>query len=401
MTQPSGRVCGVSARFRTYLRASPIFCIVDTVLLLIRLVLYRLSGLPLRLAAREVKNARFDEAEVQSAEGGFQALQNLTFVRWLLFGLGTLPQAVKLIVLGNVPWTKVWGLFFLSSFLVLEVVFWMASGSERGDGDSESYEMVERGEQQGVDAVETQVMRVLESIVRFSDTPLGKVKRSKDNLAIMDRIGALLATVLHNALLMYALHQLWHRGFDFTGTLTGEIPSLWVMLSFPVVGVYVLAIGLVTVIIVSPLVWGFNFYFLEKLPAFLFLLLALLTIYFCVAAVVLSITFGLELLGHRGIEILTGWVYEMVVPYVILAFLYKVGWRLFDSQPLRLKLGLLDGERCYRPYPEFSLKEEENEIVAVLAFLGFVATLMLCVCWYGFRFNPAETCNPGLTGVFG
>ena len=109
MTQPYGRVCGLSAQFRTYLRISPIFCLLDTVVLLIRLGLDRTNDLPWRAAAREVKNARFDEEEVQTAEGGFQALEDLIFVRWLLFSLGTVPQAVKLAALGNVPWTKAWG----------------------------------------------------------------------------------------------------------------------------------------------------------------------------------------------------------------------------------------------------------------------------------------------------
>lgn len=37
----------------------------------------------------------------------------------------------------------------------------------------------------------------------------------------------------------------------------------------------------------------------------------------------------------------------------------------------------------------------------VLIFVSFLYTVVLCVCWYAFRYNPAGTVNPGWTRVFG
>jgi hypothetical protein len=37
----------------------------------------------------------------------------------------------------------------------------------------------------------------------------------------------------------------------------------------------------------------------------------------------------------------------------------------------------------------------------VLIFVSFLYTVVLCICWYAFRYNPAGTVNPGWTSVFG
>jgi hypothetical protein len=42
---------------------------------------------------------------------------------------------------------------------------------------------------------------------------------------------------------------------------------------------------------------------------------------------------------------------------------------------------------------------DRNE--GVLIFVSFLYTVVLCICWYAFRYNPAGTVNPAWTSVFG
>jgi hypothetical protein len=121
MTQPSGKVCGLPEQYRTYLRSSPIFCVFDAFAIVIRFIIYLLFRFPPRKALRTTLSERFSKDEIVCLDGGFQALERLTWVRWLLFSLGTLPQVIKLFALQGVPWTQGWGTMFLASFLILEL----------------------------------------------------------------------------------------------------------------------------------------------------------------------------------------------------------------------------------------------------------------------------------------
>jgi WD40 repeat protein len=121
MTQPSGRTCGVAEQYRTYLRSSPIFCAIDAIALVVRLSIYLLRGKSFFEALLTVRRTRFDDNQDVSFDGGFQGLERLTWVRWLIFSFGTLPQVIKLLALHGVPWTKAWGIMFFASFLVLEI----------------------------------------------------------------------------------------------------------------------------------------------------------------------------------------------------------------------------------------------------------------------------------------
>lgn len=47
---------------------------------------------------------------------------NLTFLRWIFFVIATLPTTISLMAMGGVPWTKAFGIMFLVSFVVIEIV---------------------------------------------------------------------------------------------------------------------------------------------------------------------------------------------------------------------------------------------------------------------------------------
>jgi hypothetical protein len=243
-------------------------------------------------------------------------------------------------------------------------------------------------------------MGILGPLIRFNNSPSEKVRGMKDNLAVMDGIAAALATLLHNILLLWALHQLWQRGFDFTGTMSTETWSWWALLSLSVLGLYLSAVFWVSLFIIG-LPIGMIIVLVSEFPPLLMIILTIPAGFGGLLLVLLAAQYSLQLLGYSRTEIRTGWFCELWVLGIVLNLLYQVCWDLFASQPLRTKLGLLDGERAHLPPPNYKLKDEDNEVIAVMAFLGFVATLALCVVWYQVRFDPAGTCKPGWTDIFG
>jgi hypothetical protein len=64
------------------------------------------------------------------SEAGFQALENLTKVRWLIFAFGTVPQAVKLMAFRGLYWTEAWGWVYVASFVLMEAL--IISGKRNG-----------------------------------------------------------------------------------------------------------------------------------------------------------------------------------------------------------------------------------------------------------------------------
>jgi hypothetical protein len=123
MTQPSGQVLCYPPQLRTYVRSSPIICGTDALTQLVRIGAYLLGGFspgPRHAVARAM-HLRIRGLREQGPEEGFQALENLTLVRWLLFAFGTLPQTVKLMAFKGVPWTQAWAGLSLATFVILEV----------------------------------------------------------------------------------------------------------------------------------------------------------------------------------------------------------------------------------------------------------------------------------------
>lgn len=144
MAQPSGRICGFPSRYRTYLRCSPLICGADMLSIVIRLaavVVY------LRLSVREslgiLLHGRFDSndqtndgrsqsfaLQVEYDDGGndgIQVLERMTWLRWLWFLLGTLPPTIKLASMSGVGWAQTWGMMFLGSWVINELLIVFAT----------------------------------------------------------------------------------------------------------------------------------------------------------------------------------------------------------------------------------------------------------------------------------
>ncbi|PVH75458.1 hypothetical protein DL98DRAFT_658139 [Cadophora sp. DSE1049] len=120
MTQPCGRVCGIDNRYRTYLRSSPIICVLDIIMMLSRfphLIIKR--RIPAKKSARLTIMERFDD---DSPVEGIQVLGSTVWIRWLLFMMGPLPQAIRLASFQGVFWSKVLGFGFLVPWLIMELM---------------------------------------------------------------------------------------------------------------------------------------------------------------------------------------------------------------------------------------------------------------------------------------
>lgn len=121
MMQPSGRVCGFDLSLRTYLRSSPIVCVFDAVTIILRFVVYCCLDLAPPVAAKRTIYMRRRNDDAMEF-GGIRALEQLPFLRWVWFVIGVLPQVIKLMACSGLPWTQVWGWFYLAPFVVVEAM---------------------------------------------------------------------------------------------------------------------------------------------------------------------------------------------------------------------------------------------------------------------------------------
>jgi hypothetical protein len=112
-------VFGIPSKYSFVLRSSPIVCGCNA---FYTAVLFLYNSVVLKnpkAAARRVAKGRFRDT-LDDEEGSLHSLQRNTIFRVAVFLLGALPQVLKLCAVEGLLWTKIWGLMFLSAFLVLE-----------------------------------------------------------------------------------------------------------------------------------------------------------------------------------------------------------------------------------------------------------------------------------------
>ena len=130
MTQPSGRVCGFHSRYRTYLRSSPLICILDpmlTVLRFVQLTLKKRSQEP-DISLLETLGLVLDERFYDIDD--VRSVGSSTWIRWILFVMGPLPQAIRLASFRGVRWNQMVGACFLVSWIWCEVLIGLAESGK-------------------------------------------------------------------------------------------------------------------------------------------------------------------------------------------------------------------------------------------------------------------------------
>lgn len=119
MSQPSGKVCDSPAGIGFMLRSSPIICVFDILIMVVRIIYHSISRGSIREASQVVIIQRFTFDDDNS--GTFSDFRNNAIFRWISFAL-MVAQAVKLFVFEGIIWTKVWASMYIGSFLVLEML---------------------------------------------------------------------------------------------------------------------------------------------------------------------------------------------------------------------------------------------------------------------------------------
>ena len=114
--QPGGKVLGFPAEYSRALRLSPILCIVDTlgVLFSVAFFCYKTRSFKKGLALAARYRCLTEDAPAEPR------LERTWWFRFSVFALGALPQTVKVLAMSEIPLTKLWGMAYLLSFLVLE-----------------------------------------------------------------------------------------------------------------------------------------------------------------------------------------------------------------------------------------------------------------------------------------
>jgi hypothetical protein len=359
MAQPCGRILGRETRYWTYLRCLPIMCAADSLSIIIRLGIYgsgflakRRVQLPFWERLKLVIHHRFhDENEDEDAEG-IRAMGRMTWLRWLFFIFGTLPQAIKLLAFEGTPWTKAWGVMFLVSFIMVEalvVLSWVGGrqGSPLHDPENEL-----------------------------------QLKSIEERLDTIDKKFFFGAVTAHSLFLFWLVLDLWPD--------TDNIIQHY-LLSF------------------SHASWT------QTMAGKLYVSVGKLIVLSVLAFFMLS-TFSVP----ENISIVLTWFYwcsafiwEKNTPVsMILNRMLVIDYGYFIGLFLAPIIFFLMLENICSRYPSvgehFAGRKSNTDSVdpvargeGVFIFVSFLYTLVLSICWYAFRYNPAGTVNPGWTSVFG
>ncbi|KAF2811081.1 uncharacterized protein BDZ99DRAFT_462356 [Mytilinidion resinicola] len=123
MLQPSGRVCGLDPELHTYLTSSPLVCAFDSIVILVRFLASWEYSRSFRFAIHDTLEERFPSPAQPTS--GLRTLESATFICWLGFIVGTLPQFIKQHALTGVPWTQAWAWMYLINFSLVEILFFL------------------------------------------------------------------------------------------------------------------------------------------------------------------------------------------------------------------------------------------------------------------------------------
>ncbi|CZR61926.1 uncharacterized protein PAC_11823 [Phialocephala subalpina] len=401
MAQPSGKICGIPSRYRIYLASSPILCLADAIFALIRLVTTFISLLVgLKKRFQLVAHARLGSERI-GEEAHQSPPEAKTWPRWMFFIMGPLPAAIKLASFSGTPWTKTWGLMFVSSFVVTELVAMIARSSTTSENTTVESIL-------GLSALECEDPQ---------NAPLRlKVVKVSEYLRNFEIAFFILSVITHIVFLAWGVETLWRPCTSFINSS----PLAHEILAF-IKAVIVLSFLIVT------LFWVLLFccfridltkqHFLSRVWNMLFRTM--------VGSFLLP---GTERRvqkprapGEKGPAIPPppGWLKKTSDVMAIWLYLFGIAWafhwglsRVCDRWPGVAKVLLLD----VRPLGVGATQEEETrernaatgggELGSIhdsawISFCFFLMNLGTCVLWYAFMYDERGTVNPSWTDVFG
>jgi hypothetical protein len=384
MSQPSGCVCSFPAKYRTYLRSSPLFCLADSLSILIHLILY-LTTFPFKDGIRLLIQQRFgkeddediDEDANESREEGIQAIEKLTWLRWIFFVFGTLGPGIKLMAMGGVPLTKAFGAIFLISFVMVEVLVilsWLYGNYE--------------------------------AVPEAHDAE--KLKKTKDKLSEIDDWLQASARALHGVLLVWAAVDI-HNGFHDHFRMPPEpLPPFLGFLGHFLelsIGIYGFIFELMIIFLIP-----YAGFLVKTIPSLLLSFLfdfdwqsgigAVLLVGIHVWFIWILINYDpFDFKKEMLIDLAVDWAYLLAIglPLLLVGILLDLTEKSIPRWARSMFITL--------PNPEEGRKRrsgmDSNLDVTYWCFMMFFYSTVLCVVWYVYRYNPEGTVNRGWTGVFG
>lgn len=122
VSQSSGTISGLSYKHRAILRSSPLLCAIDAVDMIVTSIIITLVLKGPRKSATQILSQRFHTNEDGELKHTIQDLKKHVGCRWIVFGLGVVPQAIKLFASKGIVAIKVFGGMYLASWLIFEAL---------------------------------------------------------------------------------------------------------------------------------------------------------------------------------------------------------------------------------------------------------------------------------------
>jgi hypothetical protein len=375
MAQPSGSICGFPSRYRTYLRCSPLICGADMLSIVIRL---QVTVVYLRLSILEsvgiLLHNRFDindhtngersqsfapQAEDDDGGGdGIQVLERMTWLRWLWFLFGTLPPTIKLVSMSGVGWAQTWGMMFLGSWVINELLIVFATLNQSFFTISSSGRISWPGFEQTTRSAKYQ------HVQRY----LGYCEKSLGIAALTIHV------VLVNNIFRISLPLL-----DNTYPLSAEVMSdKYVSAAYTaIVSVTIFPAGL----ILSLLQYQYNVV-VVSIGLFYIMLGNTATN---------SLVFEMVIFGaSRSYSSVYAWAMSTIMTSVVLLFIRFLSQRF-----------IMIGRNLLVLYRNATEGQFSIDYKACLALVFFLNTIVASLFWYSNIYNSSNTSMPVWTGVFG
>ena len=384
MTQPSGRVLGTPNRYRTYLRSSPIICALDAVFFIIRILINPLYfHISLRQSIVWTVANRYRGNE--DASEGIQSLERLTWLRWLWFLLGTLGPAVKLAAMRGVPWTKAWGMMFLSAWVVFEIVGFMGKRA------------IDAAKRMQADPAEIENLLAEAEDVNEDFNFLTKDKFG--NIVYPERLVFVFAVLLHVLLFLWAIVNLWGmRAYVYADPDIidrGRFPELVPLNSAVQALAFFLVVPSVTCVILYAFTKSLMRGWVDR-PLYILIPISLMWLF--LIAVLLGYICFCFWVGSKVTHASTFYI-DIPILFTVVGGAPLVGFlvNVLSSSYPRLGSQLL----VRFPSGDLASGNTKSDQGAVWSLVLFLINLTVSVLWYAFRFDSEGTVNPSWTGVFG
>jgi hypothetical protein len=382
MAQPSGKILGLSSRYRIYLSSSPILCVADAVSAIFGLMfcMLTLRVNPIKASKLAIKRRIEGIMSAEKVEYLPRRFQSRTLARSLFFVLGAVPAAIKLCSFTGLPWTKTWGMMFLSSFIVIELITFLSQfgGTEHNNSTPEILGHSE-----------------MEWNEPHLDLLRGKVEVVIHVFVLCEAI-LFLALPAHLGLIMWVLEKLWSAGVNqinipdyiYEPFLTFQSCYYIILVAFFTVWAILKCMG--------------------RIPKD-HILSRILNYYYWFGMVMAAVYMPIWRKSGRQNWLFTGiivleYVFAVLIPMHWISFWVCKRWPVVGRMLLIAREPRPAGEKVEGGGEEEDEDEKDKGPLdpgAWLCFCFFFTSLVPFGMWYGFMYNEIGTVNPPWTNVFG